>query len=210
MKKLFCIFLFVILFTGNLFAQIDSNNRKLDIYLRSVVNDYQVATLYAYQLGVLTAARAAQGVTNKWEGVDVIPLADSDEIHAIWYVPHNANTKYSIYLRWQLVVGNADSAASTLTTTVDKINMTRTAEGSDTAADGATALTTTIPAITIAETETENFPFASDWGKIVGSATLFDALFVKLVSSSNTAADRLRVVALQIAYKRAKRAAHYQ
>lgn len=202
--------LFIAILPSLLVAQIDSDNRKLHIYQRTRLNDYQVETLYAYQLGVLTAARAAHGVSNQWEGVDVIPLADSDELHVIYMIPHNTDLRKHVYLRWILIVGSADSAASTLTTTIDKIDMLRVMTGSDTTADGATALTTTIPAITIAETETENFPFASDWGRIAGTATLYDALFIKMVSSANTSADRLRVIALQVATKRRRFGGSYQ
>lgn len=200
-KKLFVSIAFIAVFSCLLFAaDIDTLNRKLNIYQRQMGHDYQVKTLYAYQLGVITAAHAAHGVSNQWNGIWVVPLADSDEIHAIFMIPHNANLKYPMYLRWVLVPNN-NSSGATLTTTVDKVDMTRTMEGSDVTADGATSLDTVIPAITDAETTAET-PLASDWGKISGSNTLYDALFVKLVASSASGADRLRVAALQIGYKR--------
>ena len=316
MKKILCIFLFVILFTGNLFAQIDNANRKLNIYLRSVVNDYQVETFYPNQLGILATAytsdvessystpsptadaltdnsggsdtpdntigeiadisvaggndptdaqintavnavvddvanaieeiadvvnelltdhaalpsltdvnalrvayenlrgdyealrRPGHDVTNVWQGVPVIPLSDNDEIHFAYMIPHNANTKYPMYLRWILLPNNGTSA-STIVTTIDKVSTTRTWEGGTTVADGATVLDTVIPAIIAGETVVSQV-FASDWGKINGSATLFDVLFLTMLSTSNSSADRLRVVALQIATKRMKRAGHYQ
>lgn len=219
MKKYIFLLVAVLLAVTSVTAQIDSNNRKLDVYQeQGMIHDYEVETLYAYQLGVISAAQAANGVTNKWQGVFVIPLADNDEIHAVWYVPHQADLRYPLYVRWLLHVGDADSAASTITTTHDKVKMSTglTAAthmvGNDAAGDGGTALNDTIAAITIEETETENTPFASDWGKINGVSTSnrFDALFIKMVSTANTAADRLRVVGLQIAYKRAKYGAYYQ
>lgn len=183
---------------------IDALNRRLKVYQRQVLQEYQIETLYAYQLGVLTAAHAAHAVSDKWEGVTVIPLADSDEVHVVYMIPHNAELLHPVYLRWILLPNHTTSAA-TIATTVDKVDMTRNMTGSDVAGDGATALDTTIPAIVAAETGAD-VPFASDWGIIKGVArgSEYDALFVKLVASGASSADRLRVVAMQVATRRIK------
>lgn len=189
----------------------DSTLRVLDQYhadrfhphLHKPTPDYKVETFYAYQLGVVSAAQAAHGVSNKWQGIFVIPLADNDEIHAIWVTPHDLDSKFPMYLRWGLIPNN-DTSASTLTTTVDYADLGATHAGSDAAGDGATALNETIKAIVAADT-TANIPFFSVWGKMNGRTTDFDILFVKLVSTGNSGADRLRVFCLQLAIDKTKR-----
>lgn len=185
----------------------DSTLRVLNNYhkarfhnsLHKPAAEFKVETLYAYQLGALTAARAAHGTTNKWQGVDVIPLANSDEIHALWVAPHDLDFKFPIYQRWGLIPNNATSAL-TITTTVDFMDLGATHAGSDAAGDGATAFNETIAAITAAQT-TADVPFFSVWGKHLAQSTDWDILFTKLVASGQSGADRLRVFCLQIAYR---------
>lgn len=160
--------------------------------------EWHVDTLYAYQIGVVSAARAANGVSNVWQGVDVIPLANADEVHILWIPPHHINWAAPLKVRFIFFSNNA-SGGSTMTLTYDKVTWGEAGDAA-VAADGATALTTTLAAITDAAT-TANYPIASVWGEINGSTTNFDALFFKGVSSSNSGADRLRVVAFQVAYK---------
>lgn len=139
------------------------------------------------------------GTTNKGQGLPCHPLADNDELHALVPLHPHIDQRFPIYVRWWLLPNNADSS-STITTTIDKINMTRNLTGSSALADGATALNTVIPAIVAAETVADT-PFASDWGIIKQAAgfTEFDALFIKMVSTSNGGAGRLRVYMLEVA-----------
>jgi len=186
----------------------DSTTRVLPEYHRARFHPHlhkptaslKTVTLTAYQLGVLTAARGAHAVSDVWEGIDVIPLADNDEIHVIWPTPLDFDSKYPVYIRWGLL-SNADSKAQALTTTVDFIDTGATQSGSDLAADGATALNETIAAITTATNPGTSKPFFSVWGKINGRTTDFDILFLKLVASGATTADAVRVFCLQIAYR---------
>lgn len=186
----------------------NSTLRVLDQYHANVwhphlgkpVPDYKVDTLLAYQLGPLTAAIAAHGVTDVWQGIPVIPLADNDEIHAIWVTPYNFDSKFPFYARWGLL-SNADSKALTIATTVDFVDTGATHAGSDVAADGATPLTETITAITTTSNPGTSKPFFSVWGKINGQTTDFDILFLKLVAGGATTADAVRVFCLQIAYR---------
>ena len=186
----------------------NSTLRVLDQYHANVFHphlgkptpDYKVETLLAYQLGPLTAAVAAHGVNNVWEGIPVIPLTDNDEIHVIWPTPHDFDSKFPFYLRWGLI-SNAASKAQALATTVDFVDTGATHTGSDTAGDGATALAETITTITTGTNPGANKPFFSVWGKINGRSTDFDILFAKLVASGQTTADAVRVFCLQIAYR---------
>lgn len=186
----------------------DSTTRVLPPYhanryhphLHKPAPELRVETLYAYQLGPLTAGVAAHGVTNVWEGIPVIPLTDADEIHAIWPTPFEFDSKSPFYVRWGLL-SNADAKALTIATTVDFIDTGATQTGSDLAADGATALSETIAAITTTSNPGTSKPFFSVWGKINGRTTDFDILFVKLVASGQTTADAVRAFCLQIAYR---------
>jgi hypothetical protein len=184
---------------------LDALNRRLLGYLDGREKRFHVETLYAYQLGPVTAAVAAHGTSNQWQGVPVIPLTNADEIHAAVMVPYGADLIHPQYLRWLLLPDNADSSL-TITTTVDTVDMSRDLTGSDAAGDGGTALDVTIPAIVAAETTAET-PFGSDWGKINGklrSSTFYDCLFVKGVASGQAGADRLRVFGLQVAFRNRK------
>lgn len=169
-------------------------------HLHKPAPQFVVETMYAYQMGPVTAAIAAHGVTNVWQGVPVVPLDNSDEIHVAWATSHNFDAKHPFYLRWGLIA-NDSAQAITLTTTVDFVDMGATHTGSDTAGDGATALSETIAAITTTSAAGTNKPYFSVWGKINGRTTDFDALFVKLVASGVTGADTVRVWCLQIAYR---------
>jgi len=153
---------------------------------------------YARQLGPLTAAVAAHGVTNVWQGVEVIPLADSDEIHFAWITPPDFDFKSPIMIRWLLLPDN-NTSAGTLTVTYDTLDLGATHAGSTIAADGATTMTTTVAAVVAADT-TASIPFFSQTASIEGLTTDFDILFLKLVASSMSAADRLRVHSLEIYY----------
>lgn len=176
------------------------HSNRYHVHLHKPAADYAVETLYAYQLGPLTAAVAAHGVSNVWEGVPVIPLTDVDEIHSIWVTPFNFDSKAPFYVRWGLL-SNADSKALAIATTVDFVDTGATMTGSDTAGDGATALTETITAITTTSNPGTSKPFFSVWGKINGRTTDFDILFLKLVASGQTTADAVRVFCLQLAYR---------
>lgn len=176
------------------------HNPRFHPHLHKPAAGTKVETLYAYQLGPVTAAVAAHGVADKWQGIPVIPVADNDEIHAVWMSAHDFDYRYPLYVRWGLLPNNATSA-STITTTVDFVDMNGDvdAKGSDAAGDGGTALTETITAIVAADT-TANVPFFSVWGKAAAQSADWDALFVKMVSTGNSSADRLRIWCLQIAY----------
>jgi len=153
---------------------------------------------YAYQLGPLTAAVAAHAVTNVWEGVPVIPLANSDEIHFAWFLPPNIDTNFPILLRWGLLPDN-NTSALTIATTFDRLSLTSEHKASGTAADGATALDDTLAAVVAGDT-TASKPFWSQVGVIDGTTTAFEILFLKLVASGQSGADRLRVTCLEIYY----------
>lgn len=176
------------------------HNKIFHASLGKPAADYKVETLYAYQLGVVTAAVAAHGVTDKWEGIPVIPLTDADEVHAIIVTPHDFDSKFPFYLRWGLI-SNAASKAQALATTVDFVDTGATHSGSDTAGNGATALTETITTISTSSNPGADKPFFSVWGKINGRSTDFDILFAKLVASGQTTADAVRVFCLQFAYR---------
>lgn len=173
---------------------------KFHPHLHKPTPKHKVETLYAYQLGPVSAAVAAHGTTNKWQGLPVIPLANSDEIHAVWMSSHGFDSKNPVYVRWGLI-SNAASKALTITTTVDTVDFGATHAGSATAGDGGTALNETIAAITTASNPGADIPFFSVWGKLNGTSTDFDALFVKLVASGATTADSVRVWCLQVAYR---------
>lgn len=191
-------------------AFIDALSRRLNNYQRRKAGEYQSDFIDAVVLTPVTAALAAHGTTDDWENLRVIPLADSDEVHALYIIPPNVDLIFPIYLRWHLI-SNAASGGVTLTTTVDKIDMTMDFTGSATAGNGATALDTTIPAITDAEAAAD-IPFASDYGKINGIArgSEYQALFVKVIASSATSADRCRIVQLEIATRRSKFKGQFQ
>lgn len=161
--------------------------------------EWQVDTLYAYQLGVISAEHAAFGVTNKGQGLPTIPLTNADEIHAMWIPPHDINTKFPVKIRFWVLPNNAASGI-TLTTTLDYVTA---GEAGDAVAlaDGATSLVSTHSAITDAET-TANTPILTEWAQVNnGTTTPYDALFFKVVASGASGAVRARVYAMQIAYK---------
>ncbi|MCK5020564.1 MAG: hypothetical protein KAS32_26330 [Candidatus Peribacteraceae bacterium] len=189
-------------------AILDADNRVLSQYHKKVGHNSlgsptpqtKVITIDAPQLDPVGAALAAHGTSVKFEHVRVIPLADADEIHYVITTPHDFDGRYRYYLRWQLISNNAAGGAA-ITTTVDELDAGSTQTGSDEAGEPATALDTPIPAITDAET-TADVPFYSDWGiKIpVESGPDINMIHLKLVASSASGADRLRVMKLQFGY----------
>ena len=149
----------------------------------------KVDTIYAADLGHVTAgAPAANGVSTKWAGVMMVTCATNDEIHFAWAIPHDFNYKFPIYVRWG-VYTIADSKSITCTTTFDAVS------AGDTAADGATAFTDTIPLITPGD-DIVNFTY---WGKIPAQTSDFDYLFLKNIATVTTA-DNGKVWCLEIAY----------
>lgn len=168
-------------------------------HLHKPVAGTKVETLYANQLGPLTAAVAAHGGSNKWVAALVIPLANSDEIHMNWAVPHDCDTKYPIFIRWGLI-SSANSKALTIATTISTVDTGSTHAGSGDAGDGGTALAETIAAITTGSNPGQDKPFYSVWGKKNGATTDYDILEIKLVASGETTADNVKVWCLQIAY----------
>lgn len=161
--------------------------------------EWWVDTLYAYDMGVITAAHAAYGTTNKGQGVWSIPLTNADEVHILWIPPHHWNYKEPVKLRYLIFPNNASSGI-TLTTTYDKVAWGEGATAA-TLADGATSLTSTHSAITDAET-TADYPLVTEWAQVnKGSETDFDAFFFKMVASGQTGADRARLIAAQFAFK---------
>lgn len=160
-------------------------------------NEWEVTTLYAYQMGPLTAAHAAHATTNKWEGVPVIPLDASDEVHIAWVLPNEMDCKEEILMR-AVWLPNNNSAGTVTTFTYDRVTF-----NSSVAADGVTALSETITSPADADTDAD-YPITSMWGKIPGHTTDFDALFVKLVAGTASGADRLHLFAVQFAWKRAR------
>lgn len=140
------------------------------------------------------------GTTNKGQGIPCKPIQDGDELHAFVPLHPHTDQKYPIYLRWW-VIPNTTASAVRLNTTVDRINMTRNLTGSDAVGDAATALTTTIADVE-GPTTTANVPQASTWGILKkGSASDFDALFVKMVTSNVTGPRSIRVVLLEVAMR---------
>jgi hypothetical protein len=184
----------------------DSTTRRLSQYhssryhrhLHKPAPDTKVETIYAPLLGPATAAAAAHSTTNKWEGVRVIPLDAADEIHFAWMTPHDFSYKDFVYVRLLYIPNNA-SSGTVITVTYDKVSMGTTAIGSDAAADGASTFSETIESVTDAQTDADE-PLASPWGKIVGSTSDYDVLFLKIVAGTASAADRLHVWGLQIGY----------
>lgn len=147
------------------------------------------------------------GTTNKWQGHKVLTLADNDELHTEIMVPNDADLKFPIYIR-ALLIPNHASSGLTLAGTVDLVDMQRSLEGSDTAGDGATSLTTAIAAITDAQTSID-VPMATSWGELKNSdGSLFDCLKIKLVVSGASAAARMRCFGVQAAFLKRKYAAN--
>jgi len=190
----------------------DSTTQKLDSYqtplfheaLHRPVHRTRVQTFYADQLDTVGAALAPHGVAGKWEHINVIPLANADEIHKVIVVPHDMDVNFPFFLRWGLIPNNATSAL-TIATLVDLIDVGASQAGSGSAGEPATALDETIAAITAAQT-TANIPFYSMWGKknpvvVGGDIGRLDIVHVKLTASGQSSADRLRVFCLQFAYK---------
>jgi len=155
---------------------------------------------YARQLGPLTAAVAAHGTTDKWQAIEVIPLANSDEILFNWLTPYDFDYRHPILVRWGLI-SNAASKALTITTTYSTVDMGATFAGSGAAGDGATALTQTIAAVTTSSNPGADKPFLSQVGTIEGLTSDFDILELKLVASGQTTADAVRVWCLEIGYR---------
>lgn len=155
---------------------------------------------YARQLGPLTAAVAAHGTSNKWQAIEVIPLANSDEVHFNWVTPYDFDFRHPVLVRWGLI-SNAASKALTITTTYSTVDMGATLAGSGDAGDGGTALTQTIAAITTGSNPGADKPFMSQIGTIEGITTDYDILELKLVASGQTTADAVRVFCLEIGYR---------
>jgi hypothetical protein len=149
----------------------------------------KVARIDAACLGPVTAAEAASGVSNVWEGVLTVPIASNDEIHYAWATPYDLDYRFPLYVRWG-VIATADNKAATCLTTYDYL------DAGDTAADGATALAETIPA----KTPGINKVNMTYWGKTTPSTSDFDYLFLKMVATSCTTADNVKVWCLEIAY----------
>jgi len=151
---------------------------------------YVVKTIYAGRLGYISAAIGANGVSDKWQGVQVIPLDDADEIHFGFSTPHDMDCSAPVYVRFLLLGTNSDDTI-TLTVTFDQ------AAVGATAADGATSLTDTIPAKATAA----NVADQTYWGKVAGKSTDYAYLFIKAVASAAGNADGSKVWAMQIAYR---------
>jgi hypothetical protein len=149
----------------------------------------KVDRIYAGDLGYVAAgAPAANGVSDKWQGVQMIPIASNDEIHFPWAAPHDLDYRYPIYVRWGLYA-TAASKEATMTTTYDYVS------SGDTAADGATALAETIPGKTPGDDKVD----WTYWGETTPATSDFDVLFLKAVATVTTA-DNVKVWALEIAY----------
>lgn len=184
----------------------DSTTRRLMQYhssryhrhLHKPAPDTKVETIYATQLGPVTAAEAAHTTTDKWEGVRVIPLDANDEVHFAWATPADFSYKDFVYVRL-LYIPNHASAGTVITVTYDKVSMGTNGTGSDDAGNGATSFSETIETVTDAQTNIDQ-PLASPWGKIVGSTTDYDVLFLKIVAGTASGADRLHLWAVQIGY----------
>lgn len=161
--------------------------------------EWHVDTMYAYQLGPVSAAYAAFGVTNVGQGLPTIPLENGDEIHVMWIPPHDINTKEPVKVRFWVLPNNASSGI-TLTTTFDYVYAGE-ANTAVVLADGATSLQTTMTAI--ADTETDaGYPLLTEWAQVnKGTTTDYDALFLKVVAGSASAPNRACIYAVQFAYK---------
>lgn len=184
---------------SNRYNIIQADNLKYHTrYGKPVANLTQVH-IDAEQLDPLTAAIAAHGGSNKWVAKQVIPLANSDEVHYAWDKPDKLDIKYPILLRWG-VISNAASKAGALTTTYSKGSRGTNHAGSDDAGDGGTALDQTIAAITTSSNPGQDKPFLSQIGVINGASSDWDWMDIKLVSSGNTTADALRIWCLKIYY----------
>jgi len=175
----------------------DSSVTTLDCYHKAIFGKFgvgshklKVDTIYAGDLGYVTAgAPAAGGDTNIWQGVQMIAIASNDEIHFAWATPHDFDYHFPFYVRWGLYATDASKAA-TCTTTYDMV------DAGDAGADGATALATTIAA----KTPGEDVVDWTVWGKGAAGTSDYDYLFLKMVATSCTTADNVKVWCLEIAY----------
>ena len=150
---------------------------------------YKVKTYYGGMLGPVTAAIAACGISDDWQGIQVVPLDDADEIHFGWATPHDMDCAAPVFVRFLFIGTNADDTI-TLTCSYDQVT-----DGS-TAADGATTFDETIPAKSLAASKVG----ATYWGRINGKATDYDYLFIKAIAGSAGNADGMKCWAIQIAY----------
>lgn len=185
----------------------DSTTRRLTQYhtsrfhphLHKPAAEYKAETFYARDLGVVTAGHRAYGVSAKWEGVTVIPLDNGDKVQFAWLTPLDFDWKHPVYVQL-CYIPDDNASATALTVTYDRLSMGATLIGSGVAADGASTFTETIESVTDAQTDADK-PLCSPWGKINGSATEFDVLFLNIVAGAVSAADNLCLVALRIAYR---------
>jgi len=150
---------------------------------------YKVKTIYAGEFGYVSATIAVNGVTNVWQGIQTLPLADSDEMHHSFSTPDDMNCLAPVYVRFLIISANADDTI-TLTCSADQVS------AGDTAADGATVFTDTIPAVASAANKVAQ----SKWGKISGGTSDYDYLFIKAIASAAGNADGSKLWAMQIAY----------
>ena len=136
--------------------------------------------------------------TDKWQGVPTKKLTDLRELMYLWIPRENWNSGSPVYFGFVMAPNHA-SSGGTLTLTFDRVNVGINAAGA-VMADGTTALSDTIPAVTDAQTDADT-PLTTYWGKAAGTAADYDGMFLKTISSGNSGASRLQIAKLLIAYQ---------
>lgn len=155
------------------------------------------------QLSPVTAAIAAHGVTNKFENLRVLPLADSDEFHALFHLPPDLDLKKRIYF-YATLISNAAAKATTLTVTYDALThgqIDNSGVTASTVGDGATAVSQGIDAVAVGDNPGANKIFDTMIGYINPDNTSvrdWQSIFFKVISSANTTADAIRVIAFHV------------
>jgi len=169
-------------------------------HLHKPTASYKVVEFLPEDFSLVSAAIAAHGTSSKWEHLEVVPLADADEIHVEFSTPHDMDTKFPFYVRWKLIA-NAAAKGVTITTTYDTVDCGANHTGSDDAGEPATAFTETIAAIGTTDNPGADKPFFSVWGKVNGATTDFDSIHIKGAATDATTTDAVRVRSLQFAYR---------
>jgi hypothetical protein len=151
---------------------------------------WAVDTIYAGRLGYVSAALAVIGVTDKWQGVQSLPVDTGDEMHLAWPTPHTMHPSSPIRVRFGMFTANADDSVP-ITLTVDYLG------NGDEAADGATSVLESIPTYT----GVANRVGFTKWALVPGYKSTYDSLFMKAVIGTVGNADGGKIWCVQIAYK---------
>lgn len=173
---------------------------RFHVHLHKPAADTKVVEVPATAFSLVGAALTTHATSSKWEHISVAPLADNDEVHVALSTPHDMDTRHPFYVRWGLIA-NAAAKGITMETTYDTVDTGADNTGSDDAGEPATALSETIATIATTDNPGADKPFFTVWGKVNGTATDFDILHVKSLTTDATTGDAVRVWSMQLAYR---------